>query len=158
MTSPSHQSMALHQHSSTGLPSVDAEQLRRFHQAHFPGQKVPEVSAANRVEGLERYEDGLGYYTDGVKRTLTDEQVKMFRHSEIQRLLSERRQAQSRREEDERRQRRQDKRATRPPRFDDEPAQRQDNVDMLMYDDAPTAEEDQKPPSERKFLWPTLGK
>lgn len=34
-------------------------------------------------------DDGLGYYDDGVKRTLTDEQVKMFRHSEIQELLSE---------------------------------------------------------------------
>ena len=28
-------------------------------------------------------DDGLGYYSDGVKRTLTDEQVAMFRHSEI---------------------------------------------------------------------------
>ena len=36
-------------------------------------------------------DDGLGYYSDGVKRTLTDEQVAMFRHSEIQALLRERR-------------------------------------------------------------------
>lgn len=28
-------------------------------------------------------DDGLGYYPDGVKRTLTDEQIAMFRHSEI---------------------------------------------------------------------------
>lgn len=27
--------------------------------------------------------DDLGYYPDGVKRTLTDEQISMFRHSEI---------------------------------------------------------------------------
>jgi hypothetical protein len=35
----------------------------------------------------------LGYYADGVKRTLTDEQIAMFRHSEIQTLLRERRRA-----------------------------------------------------------------
>ena len=34
--------------------------------------------------------DGLGYYPDGVKRTLTDEQVAMFRHSEIYSILRER--------------------------------------------------------------------
>jgi hypothetical protein len=28
-------------------------------------------------------DDGLGYYPDGVKRTLTDEQIEMFRHSEL---------------------------------------------------------------------------
>jgi hypothetical protein len=36
-------------------------------------------------------DDKLGWYHDGVKRTLTDEQVAMFRHSEIQRLLQQRR-------------------------------------------------------------------
>ena len=36
-------------------------------------------------------DDGLGYYPDGVKRTLTDEQVAMFRHSEIYNLLREKR-------------------------------------------------------------------
>lgn len=36
-------------------------------------------------------DDGLGYYADGIKRTLTDEQIAMFRHSEIQSLLRERR-------------------------------------------------------------------
>lgn len=36
-------------------------------------------------------DDGLGYYDDGVKRTLTDEQIAIFRHSEIQTLLRERR-------------------------------------------------------------------
>lgn len=33
----------------------------------------------------------LGYYDDGTRRTLTDEQVAMFRHSEIEELLRERR-------------------------------------------------------------------
>lgn len=38
-------------------------------------------------------DDGLGYYEDGVKRTLTDAQIAIFRHSEIQTLLRERRHA-----------------------------------------------------------------
>jgi hypothetical protein len=33
----------------------------------------------------------LGYYPDGVKRTLTDDQIAMFRHSEIQTHLRQRR-------------------------------------------------------------------
>ena len=36
-------------------------------------------------------DDGLGYYPDGVRRTLTDEQIAIFRHTEIQTLLRERR-------------------------------------------------------------------
>lgn len=31
-------------------------------------------------------DDGLGYYPDGVKRTLTDEQIEIFRHSELHAL------------------------------------------------------------------------
>ena len=38
----------------------------------------------------EEEEDDLGYYPDGVKRTLTDDQVAIFRHSEVQRLLRQR--------------------------------------------------------------------
>lgn len=38
-------------------------------------------------------DDGLGYYEDGTKRTLTDEQIAIFRHSEIQALLRDRRHA-----------------------------------------------------------------
>lgn len=34
----------------------------------------------------EEEEDDLGYYDDGVKRTLTDEQIEIFRHSELQQL------------------------------------------------------------------------
>lgn len=33
----------------------------------------------------------MGYYADGVKRTLTDQEIEIFRHSEIQSLLRERR-------------------------------------------------------------------
>ncbi len=108
-----------------------------------------------KTEGHD--DDGLGWYADGAKRTLTDEQVKMFRHSEIQRLLSERKQGQTRRKEDQRRQRRQEKRASRPHRFDDEPALCQQDVDNLKYDDEPTAMQEQQTPGEKKFLWPVLG-
>lgn len=38
-------------------------------------------------------EDDLGYYEDGTKRTLTDEQIAIFRHTEIQALLRDRRHA-----------------------------------------------------------------
>jgi hypothetical protein len=34
----------------------------------------------------EEEDDGLGYYPDGVKRTLTDEQIAIFRHSELEAL------------------------------------------------------------------------
>lgn len=34
----------------------------------------------------EEEDDELGYYPDGVKRTLTDDQIAMFRHSELQAL------------------------------------------------------------------------
>src|SRR4051812_29697176 len=46
-----------------------------------------------RTEVDEEYnesEDGLGYYPDGVKRTLTDEQIALFRHTEIQTIIRER--------------------------------------------------------------------
>ncbi|KAF8430620.1 hypothetical protein BGX38DRAFT_1231963 [Terfezia claveryi] len=36
----------------------------------------------------EEEDDDLGYYPDGVKRTLTDAQIAIFRHSEIQEMLS----------------------------------------------------------------------
>ncbi|KAK1837251.1 hypothetical protein QBC39DRAFT_336572 [Podospora conica] len=34
-------------------------------------------------------DDDLGYYSDGVKRTLTDEQIAIFRHSELEKLRRE---------------------------------------------------------------------
>ncbi|KAF8425668.1 hypothetical protein EV426DRAFT_701649 [Tirmania nivea] len=41
------------------------------------------------------HEEGhdLGYYPDGVKRTLTDAQIAIFRHSEIQKMLKAKRKA-----------------------------------------------------------------
>lgn len=79
------------------------EDLKCFHARHYPHVAVPNVivdagesslgdgHASTPVEYDGEDDDGLGYYPDGVKRTLTDEQVAMFRHSEIQALLRERR-------------------------------------------------------------------
>lgn len=75
--------------------STDSEQddLRRFHAGHFPDASSPlTFFHAPEYAGDEADEtDDLGYYPDGAKRTLTDEQIAMFRHSEIQALLRERR-------------------------------------------------------------------
>lgn len=45
--------------------------------------------------------DDLGYYPDGVKRTLTDDQIAIFRHSEVQRLLKQERAARKASEEEQ---------------------------------------------------------
>ncbi|KAL2009595.1 hypothetical protein VTN00DRAFT_5402 [Thermoascus crustaceus] len=77
------------------IPTVTAEDLQAFHARHFPGQEhppVPEFAAhTEKYDEFdeEEYDDGLGYYPDGVKRTLTDEQIRIFRHSEIHALLRE---------------------------------------------------------------------
>lgn len=36
--------------------------------------------------GYEENDDGLGYYADGVKRTLTDAEIEFFRQSELREL------------------------------------------------------------------------
>lgn len=78
--------------------------LRSFHAQHFGDSPAPtqlfvsheafEPGHTEYHDGEEEEEeegdDGLGYYEDGTKRTLTDEQIAMFRHSEIQKLLRER--------------------------------------------------------------------
>ncbi|QDS67810.1 hypothetical protein FKW77_007085 [Venturia effusa] len=78
------------------VPVVTEHDLTTFHEKHFGNGPLPLqffIQAQTEVE-YEEYEeeedDGLGYYSDGVKRTLTDEQIAMFRHSEIQALIKER--------------------------------------------------------------------
>lgn len=73
------------------------DDLLEFQAKHFPHDvphPVPLYSFSppdeDLVEEDEDFDDGLGYYEDGVKRTLTDEQIKIFRHSEIHALLRER--------------------------------------------------------------------
>ena len=46
-------------------------------------------------------DDDLGYYPDGVKRTLTEEQIAIFRHTEIEMLLKEKRREREEEEEEE---------------------------------------------------------
>lgn len=58
---------------------------------HFAQQFLGPVEEDTYEEEVE--DDGLGYYPDGVKRTLTDEQIAIFRHSEIQTILRKRRHA-----------------------------------------------------------------
>jgi hypothetical protein len=69
--------------------------LKLFHEEHFPGAPLPAAFMADMVADAHAYnqedgeDDDLGYYADGVKRTLTDEQIAMFRHSEIQELINQ---------------------------------------------------------------------
>ncbi|KAI9044783.1 DUF3807 domain-containing protein [Aspergillus affinis] len=81
------------------IPNVTIEDLQTFQAQHFPGSaQIPTTQYQYRhdetvdehLDGGNAYdEDDLGYYPDGVKRTLTDEQIKIFRHSEIHTLLRE---------------------------------------------------------------------
>lgn len=84
------------------LTEQDIVKLQTFHQTHFPGQSVPLTKSASaprpHLQDEIEPESDLGYYPDGTRRTLTDQQIALFRHSEIQRLLKAR---QTRREREE---------------------------------------------------------
>ncbi|KAK6820555.1 hypothetical protein PG990_012544 [Apiospora arundinis] len=81
-------------------PDVSQADIAAFHTEHFSSTATQHFSsgfienpAATKDyaydandEYLEEEEDDLGYYSDGVKRTLTDEQIAIFRHSEIETL------------------------------------------------------------------------
>ncbi|KAK7744036.1 hypothetical protein SLS62_010336 [Diatrype stigma] len=84
-------------------PEVSQADIDLFHDAHFSKaalglfetQFLTFGNASSNEQVYEEYdydgyeeeeEDGLGYYPDGVKRTLTDEQIAIFRHSEIESL------------------------------------------------------------------------
>lgn len=59
---------------------------------------LPDKQEANEYSGGEdddEDDDGLGYYEDGVKRTLTDEQIEIFRHSELRELRRKQERAKS---------------------------------------------------------------
>ena len=81
------------------MPSTQ-ETLLHFHASHFLGQPPPLIAhptlgwpSTNAVHdfNISAEVSVLGYYPDGVERTLTDEQVAIFRHTEVQELLRERR-------------------------------------------------------------------
>ena len=73
----------------TDAPSKD--DLQSFHAQHFGAAPRPSEFFVGQPDQEYEEDDGLGHYPDGVKRTLTEEQVAMFRHSEIQAILRERR-------------------------------------------------------------------
>lgn len=84
--------------------------MSAFHAAHFSPNSVDHFSlhflGPVEDEEAEQYEeeaedDGLGYYEDGVKRTLTDQQIAIFRHSETQALLRKRRHATEAKEQED---------------------------------------------------------
>ncbi|KAJ8112067.1 hypothetical protein OPT61_g5474 [Boeremia exigua] len=80
------------------LPTVTVDDLRDFHAKHFAHAPAPEhilygvETQDNEAQFGDEKEDDLGYYEDGTQRTLTDEQIAMFRHSEIQAIIRGRRQ------------------------------------------------------------------
>ncbi|KAK1043745.1 hypothetical protein LTS16_007843 [Friedmanniomyces endolithicus] len=77
--------------------NMAADDLLRFQYSHYGDDTKPEnwfVDAETALQyesTMTPKEEGLGYYADGTRRTLTDEQIAMFRHSEIEHLLRERR-------------------------------------------------------------------
>ncbi|UKZ90829.1 uncharacterized protein TrAFT101_005828 [Trichoderma asperellum] len=87
------------------IPQISSDELSEFHQSHFsneavsdfgqhfitlPSQEVSEDQLYEEWGEEEEEDDGLGYYEDGVKRTLTDEQIEIFRHSELRELERQR--------------------------------------------------------------------
>ncbi|KAI0861107.1 hypothetical protein F4860DRAFT_514175 [Xylaria cubensis] len=92
-------SAALHTFPSFEAPEVSQADIEAFHATHFSNHAIDLFDSqflrpnAAHVDnsGYYRHEeeeedDGLGYYQDGVKRTLTDEQIAIFRHSELEAL------------------------------------------------------------------------
>ncbi|OLL27109.1 hypothetical protein NEOLI_003094 [Neolecta irregularis DAH-3] len=78
------------------LPQISNKDLLGFHQSHF-GQAAQTVFAdylagqqldplMDDTEFLDAEVDAV-YYPDGVRRTLTDEQIEMFRWSEEQAII-----------------------------------------------------------------------
>ncbi|KAI1152676.1 hypothetical protein F4825DRAFT_418036 [Nemania diffusa] len=94
-------STALHASVPFEAPEVLQADIESFHAAHFSGDAIGlfesqflrldfvhtgDAYCYQYVEEEEEEDDGLGYYPDGVKRTLTDEQIAIFRHSELEAL------------------------------------------------------------------------
>ncbi|CZT19133.1 uncharacterized protein RCC_04979 [Ramularia collo-cygni] len=76
------------------LPKVSENDLLAFQFAHFGDDSRPQkwfVTPESAINFEPEYEDSLGYYDDGVKRTLTDEQIEVFRMSELWNLEREQR-------------------------------------------------------------------
>lgn len=126
---------------------------------------MPDIQLNNIVTEDSRHEgadEDLGFYKDGVRRTLTDEQIAMFRHSEIQRLLAERRRQRDREEERQQKLERKKTGSTQQVQdrqqsvtFEsDERVHARPGMPELSYDDAGAHQHTQKPTT---FQWPKLG-
>ncbi|KAL2802643.1 hypothetical protein BJX63DRAFT_425910 [Aspergillus granulosus] len=76
--------------STAQVPLVTLEDLQSFQAKHFPTSVQAPEPTNESYDDDDEDDDGLGYYPDGVKRTLTDEQIRIFRLSEIHALLRER--------------------------------------------------------------------
>lgn len=81
-------------------PSISTEDLLDFHKSHFKGtpiglERLDEpvnatcTSKPDEEQENDEEDDGLGYYPDGVKRTLTDKQIAFFRSSELRERVRE---------------------------------------------------------------------
>lgn len=138
--------------------------LRDFHQQHFLGQAIPDIqplSNDNVCVEIEQSSADLGFYEDGVRRTLTDAQVAMFRHSEVQRLLSERRRQKELEEEQRQKQERirrsnaqMSRNRDQRSQFDDDAATHtRAGATELRYDE----NNDQQANKPLTFQWPSLG-
>ena len=82
--------------------------LADFHKSVFgyepPAESLPTCNTDPEASS-ELYadpDDNLGYYPDGVKRTLTDEQIAIFRHSEVYKLIRQRELARERQSDESR--------------------------------------------------------
>ena len=146
------------------LQPTEIHRLQHFHATHFPGQATPEIDnesgrAKDETDSqhlpVPSVGGDLGCYEDGVKRTLTEEQVRMFRHSEIQRLLKERRVAKEKDEKQRKRQAVDRERIKAQQHFDEQPKNSDNRVDALMYDEPD--DETESGPVAKTFLWPKLG-
>ncbi|TGJ82710.1 hypothetical protein E0Z10_g6063 [Xylaria hypoxylon] len=82
------------------VPELSQADIESFHATHFSNDAIglfesqflrpkPVYDGDTEYYPYEEQEeehDVLGYYSDGVKRTLTDEQIAIFRHSEVEAL------------------------------------------------------------------------
>lgn len=78
------------------------DDLREYHRKHHPHAPLPSnffVTLTEENDAEDEDDDGLGHYADGVKRTLTDDQIALFRHSEIEALLRKKRVQEEERED-----------------------------------------------------------
>ncbi|SMY24910.1 unnamed protein product [Zymoseptoria tritici ST99CH_1A5] len=67
------------------LPRVSEDDLLSFQSAHFGDDSKPDkwfIRPEEAVDYQPVWDDGLGWYEDGVKRTLTDEEIAVFRRTE----------------------------------------------------------------------------